>query len=256
MRNKKIMYFLLCILGMAGIIDTLVLCFYANLNLGILLPGIIGVLINFYVIIKIRYRRNKPLVSNVLLRGMLYFLTTILIVSFVLIEGLMIKNSFSQEDIKTDYVIILGASVKGETVSLTLAERLDKGVEYLNKYSEAKVVVSGGQGPGENIPESEAMKRYLVSKGISENRVIQENKSTSTMENFAFSKDILKRIENKDITNIMVITNDFHMMRAKMLARRNGFSPYGLSCSTPAPVRLNNYMREYFAVIKSFLLDR
>lgn len=253
---KNTIYKVLIFLGISGIADTLCLLFYTNINFGTLLPGLIGFLFITYAILKLKVYRNRHLIKNNILRNSVKTAIALIILSFFIIETLIICYSKSQENVRSDYLIILGAGIRGETVSLTLKERLDKGIEYLNKYKDTKVVVSGGQGFGEKISEAEAMKRYLVNNEINTNRIIKEDKSSSTMENFKFSKNVLCNLKGSKDSKIMIITSDFHMLRSKMLARRNGFNPYGISCSTPVSVRLNNYMREYFALIKSYFLDR
>ena len=70
---------------------------------------------------------------------------------------------------------------------LTLARRLDAALAYLEENPKAYVVVSGGQGAGEDISEAEAMRRYLAARGIEESRILMEDKSMSTLENFLFS---------------------------------------------------------------------
>ena len=253
---KKWLYIFLLICGALGLADTLRLCMYTNINVGTLLPGIVGLILVLFAFIKLWVRRDMPVIANATLRKLLTIAVILLALSFVFIEALIIYGGHSQENVRTDYVIILGAEVRGKTVSLVLEERLKKGVTYLNEYPDSKVVVSGGQGFGEDISEGEAMKGYLIAHGIDSKRIITEDKSTSTMENFKFSKEVLSKVEGGDVTKITVITNDFHMFRAKMLARRNGFQPYGISCNTPGVVLLNSYVREYFALIKSFLFDR
>ena len=93
---------------------------------------------------------------------------------------------------KEDAVIVLGAGLRGENLSLILRNRLDAAVEYYNENPEAVIVVSGGQGPDEDIPEAEAMERYLYEQGVPLNKIIKEDKSTSTEENFKFSKELLE----------------------------------------------------------------
>jgi len=256
MKNfKGILYCILLIFGVLGLIDTIGLLFYANMDVGTLLPGFVGILCVIYASLKLWICKNEPIVKNRILRNLFMVGIAIFIMSFVLIESLILYNGNSQQDIKTDYLIILGAGIKGETVSLTLKERLDKGIDYLNRYPDARVIVSGGKGFGELITEAEAMKRYLVEKGIDPERIILEDKATSTMENFKFSREVLLGLESDDITRIMIITSEFHMLRAKMLAGRNGFEAYGITCGTPVSVLVNSYAREYFAFIKSYFFD-
>lgn len=184
------------------------------------------------------------------------YLLAVAVLQFAAIEGAIVANGQSRDFRDTGYVIILGAAVWGETVSPALDERLKAGFEYLEKYPESIAIVSGGQGRGEDITEAEAMKSYLVARGIDEKRIIKEDRSTSTMENFKYSRRILKEITGRDVREISVITSNFHILRAKMLAERNGFTPYAVSCKTPPSVVFSSYIREYFAFVKSFFIDR
>lgn len=153
-------------------------------------------------------------------------------------------------------MIILGAGLIGDYVPPTLQYRLNKGVEYLNKNPDLKVIVTGGQGPGETVTEAYAMEKYLINKGVDASRIIKEDKATSTFENFKFSKEILDEISDKEDYSVIIVTNGFHMFRSKMIAERVGFTAYRLPTKTNLNVLVNCYVREYFAVIKSFIFDR
>ena len=100
------------------------------------------------------------------------------------------------------------------------------------------------------------MAGYLVGHGIEASRIIKEMKATSTQENFKYSRKILLDEEHIDKNpKVMVVTSDFHMFRAKMLAYRNDFIPYSLPAKTWFGILPNNMFREYFAVIKSLIFD-
>lgn len=251
---RKVLYFFLLITGAVGIIDSMLVCTYSNFNVGSIFPGAVGILLIAYVVLKI-YTKGGPIIKWKSLRYPIILGLATFLLSFVVIETLIIINNHSEQSYNTEYLIILGAGIRGERVTLTLQERLSKGIEYLNENPKTKVIVSGGKGFEETLSEAEAMKRYLVERGINPSRIILEDKSTSTAENFKNTKELLKEMGYKDKIKIMVITSDFHMMRSKMLARRFGFEPYGITCSTPAIVRANCYFREYFAVVKSYILD-
>jgi uncharacterized SAM-binding protein YcdF (DUF218 family) len=242
------------LLGIIGILDTVVLSIFTNgLNLGILFPGIIGTIIAFVFINK-EYRWFDLTIRNKRVKGVFKFAIIACIASFIIIESIIIFNVKCEKNAKVDYLMILGAGLRGKEISLTLQERMEKGVEYLRSNPEALVIVSGGQGPDEEISEAEAMKKYLVDHDIKEARIIIEDRSTSTMENFKNTKEIVLKDNNESI-KILVVTNDFHMFRAKLLANRNGFIAYGLPSKTPWSILPNCYIREYFAVIKSLLFD-
>lgn len=118
------------------------------------------------------------------------------------------------------------------------------------------MVVSGGQGIDEDIPEAHAMERYLIDNGIEKNRIIIEDKSTTTFENLKFSLNKIKGVDNKEEIKVLIATNKYHVFRGKLLAKRLGMKPYGLPATVPLPIILQSYIREYFAVIKSFFFDR
>jgi uncharacterized SAM-binding protein YcdF (DUF218 family) len=193
--------------------------------------------------------------SKMGLKSIIKALLAVGLVSFLIIEGLILHAAYLAEKHATDYVVVLGAGLWGDQLSPTLRYRLDKCLEYLREHPEAKVVVSGGQGPDEYISEAEAMQRYLVANSIEEHRVVLEDKSTSTYENLLFSKQILEQIAAGE-DEILIITSDFHMFRAKLLASRMGIVAYGMCAESVNYLKPYYYFREYFVVLKSLILDK
>jgi uncharacterized SAM-binding protein YcdF (DUF218 family) len=178
------------------------------------------------------------------------------VASFIIIEGLILIEGSKKATNKVDYVIILGARLYGDIPSPALLERLKVAKDYLIENEDVKVVVTGGQGIEEDIPEAQAMAKYLVDNGIGENRIVIENKSTSTYENLQFSLDKLREIDDKETLNVLIATNKYHIFRAKFLAKRLGINPYGLPAKIPSTIIVQSYIREYFAVIKSIIFDK
>ena len=176
--------------------------------------------------------------------------------SFIIIEGLIFIEGNKEATNKVDYVIILGARLYGDIPSPALRERLIVAKDYLVDNEDVKVIVTGGQGEDELIPEAEAMAKYLVNNGIEENRIIIEDQSTSTFENLQFSVDIIKHIDNQEDLEVLIVTNKYHLFRAKFIAKRLGMVPYGLPAKIPPTIIVQSYIREYFAVIKSVIFDR
>lgn len=149
-----------------------------------------------------------------------------------------------------DYMIILGAKVKGTTPSLSLKYRIDAAEEYLKKNPNTIAIASGGQGNGEDISEAESIKRELVKSGIEESRILIENQSTSTNENILFSKKLL----SVDMKTGVVVTNDYHLFRAKMIASDYNLQLVGIPAETPKIAIPKSYIREYLALTKYYLL--
>lgn len=253
--NRFFIYALM-FLGMVGVLNTILVSAYSGMNTGTLFPGIVGGAILAYLYIRFWIRKGKPVVANSSARRGITILAVLGIIVFIAAEILILSGTVSDNEVKTDYVVILGGGLKDGKVTPVLQERLLKGIQYLENYPEAAVIVSGGLGFRERITEAEAMESFLLSRGIAARRIIREDKATSTMENFLFTRELLQGSGAADTKRITVVTSDFHMLRSKLLARRVGFEPYGITSSTPLSVRANCYIREFFALIKSFFLDR
>lgn len=186
----------------------------------------------------------------------LIIIALIVLLSFIIIEGLIIIEGSKIESEKVDYVIILGARLYGDIPSPALMERLKTAKDYLIENEDVMVIASGGQGMDEYIPEARAMEKYLVDNGVENNRIIIEDESTSTFENLKFSLDKVKDIEKNENIKVLIVTNRYHIFRAKFLAKRLGMIPYGLPAKIPLAIVVQSYIREYFAVIKSFIFDK
>lgn len=151
-----------------------------------------------------------------------------------------------------DFIIVHGAGLlNGETVSPLLAGRLNKGIEVFESSGrKAKIIVSGGQGGDENISEAEAMKNYLLGKGISEHDIIMEDQSTTTLENMMFSKKIMDQMMSQ--YRVIFVTNDYHVFRTGTYAKQVGLKADGVGCKTAFYYWPNAFIREYIAIILKY----
>ena len=148
-------------------------------------------------------------------------------------------------------VVVLGCSVKGEAPSKMLSLRIDAAAEFLESNPEANAVLSGGQGPGEDITEALCMYRELVARGISEDRLYMEDRSTSTRENLAFSYEI---IESEGLNKTIAVTsNNFHLYRASLTAQALGLEFTSIPAFTPYPSLATYVMREYLGIVAQWL---
>ena len=172
---------------------------------------------------------------------------------FVIVE-IFIFSGFKQEEPENiDYIIILGAQVKEEGPSVVLRYRLDKAVEYLLRNPETKCIVSGGQGSNEPFPEALGMKDYLLKKEILKQRILVEDQSKNTEENILFSIRLIKD-DIDDETTFGIVTNNFHMFRAKQIAKNIfGKEMYGIVADSTLLYLPNNMLREFLALIKFWL---
>lgn len=181
----------------------------------------------------------------------------LLLIGFLLIIGIgyfgIVHSKISQyvdskPPEKADYLIILGAKVNSETPSLALQYRIDAAAEYAKENENTILIASGGQGPGEDITEAEAIRRELVDKGISESRIFLEDRSTSTYENIKFSKEFIPEEAKLGI----IVTNDYHLYRSIQIAKDADLKVEGLPAKTPQITLLKAYIREYLSVTKYY----
>ena len=169
--------------------------------------------------------------------------------------GFIIRAAHPGQIPSCDYIVVLGAGVRGIVPSLSLQERINAAYDYLTVNPDSIAVLSGGQGPGEEITEAACMYRELTQMGIEGNRLLLEESSTSTIENLMFSLDILEDKTGSRPQSIGVVSSEYHIFRAKLFAKRLGLEPVGIPGKVSwFPLCLNYYSREVIAVWKYFVL--
>ncbi len=96
----------------------------------------------------------------------------------------------------------------------------------------------------------------LFAAGIESERLLLESRSTSTSENISYSLEILKDLTEINRLKLAVVTSDFHLFRAKMLLAFEGVDAYGIKAETPKTVKAEYHIREYIALIKTWMERR
>ncbi|MDE5584350.1 MAG: YdcF family protein [Ruminococcus sp.] len=176
-------------------------------------------------------------------------LTAVFFAYAVIISVCMAREITDTPKNENTTVIVLGCKVKDGRPSLMLKRRLEKAYEYLSEHKGVKAIVSGGQGSDEMISEAQCMRDWLVEKGISEERILMEDSSSSTEENLKFSREIIK---SRNLpTEITLITDGFHQYRAELIAVRTGFDRENiknLSGYTSWYITPTYWLRELFGI--------
>lgn len=152
-----------------------------------------------------------------------------------------------------DYIIVLGSGlIDGYKVSKLLGGRIDKAIEFYNRQKQSneniKIIFSGGQGLDESISEALAMSKYAIENGVDEKDIILEDRSTTTLENFKFSKEIMDSI-SEDSYNSIFATSNYHVLRASMYAEEIGLKSQGIGGKTAFYYLPNAMIREYIAIV-------
>ncbi len=158
-------------------------------------------------------------------------------------ESEFVRTAVAKPKKNADYVIILGAQVRGTRPSRSLLRRIQAAAQYLRDNPETKVIASGGQGPREDITEAQCIYETLVSMGIAPERILLEGASVSTWENIDFSIAMVGK-EHR----FVIVTNGFHLYRALQTARMLGIQRIsGLAAGEEPVLLVNYYVREFFA---------
>lgn len=212
----------------------------------------------------------KNTIITIIKISIIIFVFLFCFVQYFIIKEYINDRKAVNENKKVDYVIILGARVKGEKPAKSLMERIKAATEYLKKNPEVKVIATGGKGANEDIAEGVAIKRELLKNGINEDRIILEDKSKNTVENFRFSLEKIRNSENGKNKNsenngnrkikVLIVTNDYHIFRSKNIARKVGFDNkdyeiYGLPAKTPLISIPQSYFREFLSNVNYFLFQ-
>lgn len=193
-------------------------------------------------------KQKKPKLGKVLMRILSISLCLGLVIAAV--TGVFIGTAGKGDaDAPCDYVIVLGAGVNGTVPSLILSERINRAYTYLEENPDVICIVSGGQGPGEDITEAQCIYDHLVSRGIAPERIWQEDKSTSTRENLQFSMALIEEKTGTRPTQAAIISNEFHLFRAGLFAAEQDLEMIGIPAKTTwFSLRANYFLREIVAV--------
>jgi uncharacterized SAM-binding protein YcdF (DUF218 family) len=150
---------------------------------------------------------------------------------------------------KADAGIVLGAALWNDVPSPALKERLDFAYQLYAAGTVDKLILSGGlDANGSTLTEAEGMRNYLVAKGISDDKLLLEDKATSTYENLGYSKQIA---EQNKLNTLMIITHDYHAARSKEIAKKLDFKQFQVAATKSLVLNpVYNESREVLAFTK------
>jgi uncharacterized SAM-binding protein YcdF (DUF218 family) len=174
------------------------------------------------------------------------------VVYVTILSVLMYKAQENCPD-NPNVIVVLGCKVNGDRPSRMLRRRLEAAYEAMQAHPDTLCIVSGGKGSNETMTEALAMKNYLVELGADENRIIMEDRSTSTYENIKFTLEILDELDmSHDMT---IVTDGFHQYRASLIAKAQGVENVTAYSAYTEPRYLFTYwVREWLGLTHFFVL--
>ena len=247
--KKRVMKILLTVIGSLLILNAIVMLITSNLNIGIIAEFILGVAVAVYGIFNDKFIAGIPCA----IKGIFWIGVGVVAVGVTLLLGYGVTDSISGNE---DAVVVLGSGIRGELLTVGLKNRLDRAVEIYNENPDTVIIVSGGQGPQEDITEALAMERYLLRCGVDSERIIKEEKATSTYENFVYSKQILDGLFGEEY-DVAFVTNEYHIYRAGSLAKIAGLADVTHAHSnTVWYTVIPSCIRECMAVVKLWIFKQ
>ncbi|MGN0185753.1 MAG: YdcF family protein [Aristaeellaceae bacterium] len=164
---------------------------------------------------------------------------------FLTVEGVILCGGMMEAEPGLDYIVVLGARVNGREPSGSLRNRIQVGVEYLQDNPQTIAVLSGGQGSDEEISEAQCMYENMLAAGIDSARLILEEESTDTAANLRNSRALIPKG-----ASVGLVTNNFHIFRALVLARNQGWEDvHGIPVATTLFSLPHYLMREFVGVV-------
>jgi uncharacterized SAM-binding protein YcdF (DUF218 family) len=239
---RKILFVSILILGCLCILGATVGTIAFGFTVGNIMAFLTGLLFTglFFLYPKLPELLRKYLKSFLLSVA----LFIIIMISFITVKGAKNTTTFDE-----DAILVLGCGIRGETPLPTLQRRLDKCLDYLQYNPMAVILVSGGQGHNETISEAEAMKHYLISKGIDSAQIITESRSLNTKQNMQFSKQLLDDYFSTGYTTVC-ITSHYHAYRAAVLAEKHDLNTTSYNAGIPWYLHPSAFCREVLSICK------
>ena len=225
------------------------------LGIGCLLPYFIWLWMFYTDIIDTHYERGFGRFFEMFLENTVssyvFYLECILLGTIII----AVKAAKHIPAFDKDYIIIHGCQIRKDgTLTKLLQSRADRAIEFAKLQKEATgkdiiFVPSGGKGNDEIISEGEAIKRYLLENGISEDKIIKEDDSTSTEENVKLAMDKMRDNFGSDGYKAAFATTNYHVFRTGMLADKMGLKAEGIGSRTKAYFWINAFVREFIATV-------
>lgn len=155
-------------------------------------------------------------------------------------------DSLPQSAPKT--AIVLGAALWENEPSPALKERLLRAKELIDEGKVERLILSGGLGSRDQLTEAEAMRRFLVSKGVPNERILLETESHNTFANIQNSAKLL------DGSNeVILVTHDYHMYRALQIAKELQLTAVPYPAHSQVLFGPYHKLRETLAIMKYYI---
>jgi uncharacterized SAM-binding protein YcdF (DUF218 family) len=169
-------------------------------------------------------------------------LTVIVVVAFALwiasATAVLVWSSRDEAQ-PAQAIVVLGAAQYAGKPSPVLRARLDHGLDLWNRHLASLLILTGGTGAGDTTSEAAVGRTYARKRGVPDSAILIENAGRTTSESM---RAVAGMLEVRGLTTALLVSDPFHMLRLRILARRFGFTPYTSPTQT-SPISPNREAR-------------
>jgi uncharacterized SAM-binding protein YcdF (DUF218 family) len=136
-------------------------------------------------------------------------------------------------------IVVLGAAQYAGKPSPVLRARLDHALDLWNRHLASLLILTGGTGSGDTTSEAAVGRKYAKKHGVPDSAILVENEGRTTSESM---RAVAGMLEVRGLQSALLVSDPFHMLRLRILARRFGFTPY-TSPTRTSPISPNREER-------------
>lgn len=136
-------------------------------------------------------------------------------------------------------IVVLGAAQYAGKPSPVLRARLDHALDLWNRHLSSLLILTGGTGIGDTTSEAAVGRTYARKRGVPDSAILVENAGRTTSESM---RAVAGMLEVRGLQTALLVSDPFHMLRLRILARRFGFTPYTSPTQT-SPISPNREAR-------------
>ena len=193
-------------------------------------------------------RRRAPLPVRVV-RGLL-MLGLVMLAGWALCVAAIHLYGRRNEARKSDAIVVLGAAQYDGRPSPVLKARLDHAIRLYEDGVAPTIIMTGGQAPGDTVSEAMVGRRYAIRQGVPPAAILTERSGMTTLESI---RAVSRLMESREMQSAVLVSDPFHMLRLKLLARQVGFQGY-TSPTRTSPISRNQSEERKHLIRESFSL--
>ncbi len=174
-----------------------------------------------------------------ILRRILTILVVTLFTLWAISAAAVLIWSSRDEARPAQAIVVLGAAQYAGKPSPVLRARLDHALDLWNRHLASLLILTGGTGPGDTTSEAAVGRNYARKHGVPDSAILVENEGRTTSESM---RAVAGMLEVRGLQSALLVSDPFHMLRLRILARRFGFTPYTSPTQT-SPISPNREAR-------------